>query len=254
MEPEPVLVFPAVDIAKGRAVRLLQGDPERETVYFDSPADAAAHWAARGAEALHVVDLDGALATGRNDAPVREILSRVTMPVEVAGGLRDEQAVQRILDAGAVRAVVGTRAVQDPDWAVALCRAFPGRIVIALDAIDGRVAVDGWQAASEVTPVDLAQRLAEGGPAAFLYTDVSRDGMLTEPHFDGTEALLDAVDVPVIASGGVARLEDIRRLGEMGADAVITGKALYEGRFELADAIAIAAAYPSRLPARPAVD
>jgi phosphoribosylformimino-5-aminoimidazole carboxamide ribotide isomerase len=248
-----MLVFPAVDIAKGRAVRLLQGDPEQETVYFESPADAALHWQQQGAEALHVVDLDGALAGGgANGAAVAEILDRTELAVEVAGGLRDTASVQRALAAGAVRAVVGTAAVRDPDWAVELCRELPGRVVIAVDAREGRVTVEGWQERTEVTPVELARRLAQGGPAAFLYTDVSRDGMLTTPHFEGVQALLEATDVPVIASGGVSSVDDIHRLGHLGADAVITGKALYEKRFGLAEALEAAAHYDSRLPARPA--
>jgi phosphoribosylformimino-5-aminoimidazole carboxamide ribotide isomerase len=248
-----MLVFPAVDIAKGRAVRLLQGDPNQETVYFDSPAEAALHWQNEGARALHVVDLDGALAGGgANAGAVAQILQRTELAVEVAGGLRDTASVRRALDAGAVRAVVGTAAVRDPDWAVRLCRELPGRIVIAVDAREGRVTVEGWQESTEVTPVELARRLAEGGPAAFLYTDVSRDGMLTTPHFEGVEALMEATEVPVIASGGVSSLDDIRRLGELGADAVITGKALYEKRFGLAEALELAAQCGSRLPARPA--
>jgi len=248
-----MLLYPAVDIAEGRCVRLLQGDPERRTVYFDSPAEAALHWEALGAQALHVVDLDGTLASGGNEGPVLEILERTSLPVEVAGGVRDSAAVDRLLAAGAARVVVGTRAAQDPAWAVELCRRLPGRVVIAVDAIEGRVAVRGWQETADIGPVELARRLAEGEPAAFLYTDVSRDGMLTTPNFEGTEALLAAVDVPVIASGGVAELEHIRRLGEIGADALITGKALYEHRFELPEALAVAANYPSRLSAAPGI-
>jgi phosphoribosylformimino-5-aminoimidazole carboxamide ribotide isomerase len=247
-----MLVFPAVDIAKGRAVRLLQGDPDRETVYFESPADAALHWQKQGAEVLHVVDLDGALAGGgRNAGPVKDILDAAGMAVEVAGGLRDTESVERVLEAGAVRAVVGTAAARNPDWAVELCRSHPDRIVVALDARDGRVTVEGWQESTDVTPVQLATRLAEGGPAAFLYTDVSRDGMLTSPNFEGVKALLEATDVPVIASGGVSTLEDLRSLGDCGADAVITGKALYEKRFTLADALEAASGFGSRLLARP---
>jgi len=247
-----MLIYPAVDIAGGRCVRLLQGDPEREKVYFDSPAEAALHWQARGARVLHVVDLDGALAGGgRNADRVSEILASTSLAVEVAGGLRGTEAVLRALDAGAVRAVVGTRAAKDPAWAVKLCRELAGRVVIAVDAVDGRVAVEGWREAADVGPVELARRLAEGGPAAFLYTDVTRDGMLTRPHFGGVEALLAAVDVPIIASGGVAGLDDVRRLGECGADAVIIGKALYEKRFMLEEALALADGYASRLTPEP---
>ncbi len=247
-----MLVFPAVDIARGRCVRLLQGRPADETVYFERPADAALHWQDAGARALHVVDLDGALARAtRNAAPVQEILQSVRMPVQVAGGLRSTEAVERALAAGAVRAVVGTQAVRDPDWAADLCRAHPGRIAIAVDAREGRVAIEGWQELAEMGPVELAKQLAEGAPAAFLYTDVSRDGMLTRPHFEGVERLLAATEVPVIASGGVASIEDVERLGECGADAVIIGKALYERKFTLAQAQEAAERYPSRLEPAP---
>ncbi len=249
-----MLVLPAVDIARGRCVRLLQGHPEDETVYYEQPVQAALHWQRQGARALHVVDLDGALASGGNPGPVQRILTRLRIPVQVAGGLRSEQTVRRALEAGAARAVVGTMAVMDPDWAVALCSAMPGRVVIAVDAKDGRVAVEGWRQLSEVGPVELARRLAEGRPAAFLYTDIARDGMLTRPHFEGVEALLQAVDVPVIASGGVASLADVARLGECGADAVIIGKALYEERFALPEAIDIAVEYPSRLRTAPGAE
>ena len=259
-----MLVFPAVDISRGRCVRLLQGRPADETVYFERPADAARHWQDAGARALHVVDLDGALAGAtQNAAPVQEILGSVRMPVQLAGGLRSTEAVERVLAAGAARAVVGTQAVRDPDWAAELCRALPGRIVIAVDAREGRVAIEGWQELAEVGPVELAKRLSPGGraaasgataasgPAAFLYTDVSRDGMLTRPHFEGVERLLAATEVPVIASGGVASVEDVERLGECGADAVIIGKALYEKRFTLAQALEAAGRYPSRLSPAP---
>jgi phosphoribosylformimino-5-aminoimidazole carboxamide ribotide isomerase len=247
-----MLVFPAVDIARGRCVRLLQGRPADETVYFERPADAARHWQEAGARALHVVDLDGALSRdNRNRAPVQEILSTARMPVQVAGGLRSAEAVERVLLAGAARAVVGTQAVRDPDWAVELCRSHPGRIVVALDAREGRVAIEGWQELAEVGPVELAQKLSKGAPAAFLYTDVTRDGMLTRPHFQGVERLLAATEAPVIASGGVVSIEDVERLGECGADAVIIGKALYEMKFTLVQALEAADRYPSRLQPEP---
>jgi phosphoribosylformimino-5-aminoimidazole carboxamide ribotide isomerase len=246
-----MLVYPAVDIAGGRCVRLLQGRPEQETVYYDDPLEAARHWERLGARALHVVDLDGALGRGpagpNGPSPALALVGGVGVPVQVAGGLRSTAAVRRVLEAGAARAVVGTRAVRDPAWAMGLCRELPGRIVVAVDAREGRVAVEGWQDTAEVGPVELARRLAEGGPAAFLYTDVSRDGMLSRPHFAGVERLLAAVEVPVIASGGVASLEDIRRLGECGADAVIVGKALYEGLFTLSEALEEADRFGSRL-------
>ncbi len=258
-----MLIYPAVDIARGRCVRLLQGKPERETVYYERPAEAARHWEELGAEALHVVDLDGAL-TGTTDAAggagtslspnvgaVHEILAELAIPVHVAGGLRTTEAVRRVLEGGAARAVLGTRAVKDPEWAGRLCKELPERIVIAVDALEGRVAVEGWKEFIETGPVELARQLAEAGPAAFLYTDVSRDGMLSRPNFEAVEALLAAVDIPVIASGGVASLDDIRRLGECGADAVIVGKALYEERFALPEALDVACTYASRLSPAP---
>lgn len=253
-----MLVYPAVDIAKGKCVRLLQGRPATKTVYYERPVEAAQHWQRLGAQALHVVDLDGALTRGRdqrverNVVPVREILERLQVPVQLAGGLRSRQAVQRALDAGAARAVVGTLAVREPDWAVELCRELPDRIVIAVDALHGHVAVEGWQDLVAQRPVEVAQRLAGGRPAAFLYTDVGRDGMLSRPDFKSVEELLSAVEIPIIASGGVASLDDIRVLGECGADAVIVGKALYEGRFALPEALEEAARYPSRLSPAPA--
>jgi phosphoribosylformimino-5-aminoimidazole carboxamide ribotide isomerase len=246
-----MLIFPAVDIAGGRCVRLLQGMPDRETVYFERPADAARHWQDQGADALHVVDLDGALARDSNVEPVGRILQEVSVPVQVAGGLRGTGAVRHVLKLGAVRAVVGTRAARDPAWAIDLCADLPDRVVIALDARDGRLAIEGWQELADVGPVEMARTLAPGRPAAFLYTDVARDGMLTRPNFDGVEKLLEATSIPVIASGGVASLEDIRELGERGADAVIVGKALYEKRFALPEALEVAAVYGSRLAASP---
>ncbi len=243
-----MIVFPAVDIQGGRCVRLLQGRPEASTEYYASPVEAALHWQAEGAEALHVVDLDGTLSESTENWPrVAKILGALSIPVEVGGGLRELKDIERVLEAGATRAVIGTRAAAEPEWAAELCRTFPGRIIVALDARDGEVAVRGWQEGSGVTVLDLAQRLEEASPAAFLYTDVARDGMLTRPHFEGVRSLLDATTVPVIASGGVGKLDDIRRLGECGADAVIVGKALYENRFELAEALAVARRHPSRL-------
>lgn len=247
-----MLVYPAVDIAKGRCVRLLQGRPDDETVYYDEPLPAALRWQELGAETLHVVDLDGALRRpGAGADAVRRILRGVRIPVQVAGGLRSTEAVEQMLEAGAARAVVGTRAVKDPAWARDLCRRLPGRVVIAVDALDGRVAVEGWQQVVGEGPAELARRLAEGGPAAFLYTDVSRDGMLTHPNFKGVEELRQAVEVPVIASGGVSSAHDIRLLGACGADAVVVGKAFYEGLLSLTDALETASRYPSRLPAAP---
>ena len=246
-----MLVFPAVDIYGGRCVRLVQGRPGTGKVYYDDPCEAAARWVEEGAEALHVVDLDGALGSGSNRDVVLRLLGAAQVPVQVAGGIRTEGDVQALLEGGAARVVVGTRAVQEPQWVARLCEAHPGRVVVALDARQGRVAVSGWRRVVDAGPVELARALEAACPAAFLYTDVARDGMLTSPNFKGVRRLRDAVGVPVIASGGVSSLEHLRRLGECGADGVIIGKALYEGRLRLAEALAEAARFGSRLSARP---
>lgn len=242
-----MILFPAVDIQEGRCVRLLQGKPEEEKVYFSEPWRAAIHWENEGALALHVVDLDAALDKGKNTNQIEEILSRVSIPLQVGGGIRDRERVEEILGLGTDRVVVGTKAVEDPDWAAAICESFEDRVVIALDAREGKVAVEGWQKTSEVGVVELARKLEEAEPAAFLYTDVHRDGMLTSPHFEGVEELIEATEVPVIASGGVSSVDDVKRLGECGADAVIVGKALYEEEFDLSAAMEIAELYPGRL-------
>ena len=248
-----MIVFPAVDIKGGRCVRLLQGRPDTSKTYFGEPRQAALHWQALGAVALHVVDLDGALSeSGENRQCVLDILQAVSVPVQVGGGLRSVEDVEDLLKAGAARCIVGTRAAVEPLWAVELCRRLPGRIVIALDALHGEVAIRGWQEGAGVSVGELARRLAGGPPAAFLYTDVSRDGMLTRPHFEGVELLVVATPVPVIASSGVSSAHDIRRLGECGADAVVVGKALYEGRLSLAEAQEAARPFGSRLAVSPA--
>jgi len=246
-----MIVFPAVDIKDGRCVRLMQGRPEASKEYYESPLEAALHWQREGARALHVVDLDGALGKkSGNRRHIAEIIAGLSIPVQVGGGLRSVEDIQWALDSMAARAVIGTRAALEPGWASEVCRRFAGRIVIALDAREGKVVIKGWQEEAGLSVEELARRLEEGAPAAFLYTDVSRDGMLTRPNFGGLQALLSAVSVPVIASGGVSSLDDIRQLGECGADAVIVGKALYEKRFTLGEAMEAAAAFTSRLTPR----
>ena len=248
-----MLVFPAVDIRGGRCVRLDQGRADAEKVYYERPLDAALHWQQLGAEALHVVNLDGAFGSaGANAECIRRVLGTLSIPVQAGGGLRSEQDVELLLHQGAARAVVGTRAATEPRWATDLCRRFPDRIVVALDARDGKVAIKGWLETSGLSVLELARTLADGPPAAFLYTDISRDGMMSRPNFDAVARLVEGTNVPVIASGGVASVADIAGLGECGAHAVIVGKAFYEGRLTLPDAIEAASAYPSRLAPRPA--
>jgi phosphoribosylformimino-5-aminoimidazole carboxamide ribotide isomerase len=236
-----VIVYPAIDLRGGRCVRLVQGDYARETVYGDDPIAVARRWAAAGARWLHVVDLDGARAGAPMQAAiVGKICAAVGIPVQVGGGLRDEAAVRTVLDAGAARAIVGTIAVREPDRCAALCRAFPGRIVVGIDARDGLVRVTGWLEGSEVDAVTLARRVAAQGAAAVVYTDIARDGTGRGPDLEGTRAVARAAGVPVIASGGVGALADVRAVATLAADGVagvIIGRALYTGAVALADAL-----------------
>jgi len=236
-----MLVIPAVDIQDGRCVRLRQGRKEDVTVFSDDPAAAAKGWAAAGARRLHLVDLDGAFA-GKpvNGESIRAIVQACPdVPVQVGGGLRDGDAVESLLGAGVAYAILGTRAVQDPDFAAELCKRFPKRIIISLDARNGRVALAGWAEQSAQEAVSLARRFAAAGVAALVYTDIERDGMMQGINRDATERVVRAVPVPVFASGGLRDLEDLAALkriasGRLGG--VIAGRALYEGQLDLSAA------------------
>ena len=239
-------VYPAIDLRGGRCVRLLQGEFDRETVYGDDPVAVARAWAAAGARWLHVVDLDGARA-GRplQTALVREICRAAAIPVQVGGGLRDADAVDAVLDAGAARVVLGTIAVRDPAACRAICRAYPGRVAIGLDARGGRIRVAGWTEAEDVDAVTAAARAAGMGAAAVVYTDVERDGTERGPDLAGTQAVARAAGLPVVASGGIGSLEHVRAVAELAGDGVagvIIGRALYTGAVRLADALAVAQA------------
>lgn len=232
-----MLVFPAVDIQDGQCVRLRQGDPGRKTVYESDPLKAAARWRDAGAQWLHVVNLNAALdGPDRNRTVVERIIRETGLRVEVGGGIRTADDASRWLDAGAELVVIGTLAAEDPSGAAALCRARPGRIVIAVDARAGMVVTHGWRQVTDQSVLDLAHRFEDASPAAYLYTDIEKDGMLTHPNFKATRALIEATSVPVIASGGVSRIEDVAELGRLGAAAVIIGKALYDGALSFADA------------------
>ncbi len=234
-------VIPAVDLRGGRCVRLVQGDFDRETVFSDDPVAAARRWAREGATRLHVVDLDGA-REGRpvNAEAARRIIDAVALPVEVAGGVRDLDAVASWLEAGADRVVLGTAAVRDPDLAAEACRRHGEHIVVSIDARDGIVAAEGWLEATEQRAEDLLRRLAALGVPRFVYTDIARDGTLTSPNFEAVEALVKATTAPVIAAGGVAEVAHLVRLAELGAEGAIVGLALYDGRVNLAEALAAA--------------
>lgn len=235
-------IYPAIDLKGGQVVRLAEGDMARATVYADDPAGQAGRFAAAGATALHVVDLDGAFAgESRNGAAVRAIVEAFPGRVQVGGGIRSAAQAEAWLDAGVWRVVMGTAALEEPALVRALAGQHKGRVVVAVDARDGMVAVRGWAEKSSVTAVDLARRFEDAGVAALLFTDVGRDGMLKGVNIEATVALAGTVGIPVIASGGVAGIEDIRALcGQPNIEGVITGRAIYDGRLDLGDALALA--------------
>jgi phosphoribosylformimino-5-aminoimidazole carboxamide ribotide isomerase len=240
------IVFPAIDLKGGEVVRLAEGDMDRATVYGDDPAAQALLFADAGAQHLHVVDLDGAFAgESRNGDAVRAIVERFPGHVQLGGGIRDAEAVARWFDLGVARVVIGTAALEQPLFVRDMAAAYPGGIVVAVDARDGFVATKGWAEVSTVEVVDLARRFEDAGVAALLFTDVGRDGLLKGCNVAATVDLARAVDIPVIASGGVAGIADIHVLAlhaRDGVEGVITGRALYDGRLDLAAALSVAAA------------
>ncbi len=240
-----MIVFPAIDLKDGQVVRLAEGDMDRATVYGDDPAAQAMLFADAGAQHLHVVDLDGAFA-GRavNRQAVEAIVQQFPGHVQLGGGIRNAQAVEGWFNLGVARIVIGTAALKDPQFVKDMARAFPGGIVVAVDARDGFVATEGWADVSEVRVEDMARRFEDAGVAALLFTDVGRDGLLKGCNIDATVELARGSAIPVIASGGVKGLDDIHMLSmhrDEGIEGVITGRAIYDGRLDLATAIAKAA-------------
>jgi phosphoribosylformimino-5-aminoimidazole carboxamide ribotide isomerase len=234
----PMMIIPAIDLKGGRCVRLIQGKKDRETVYSNNPADVAQQWQAAGAEMIHVVDLDGAFAGApQNDEAVEKILAAVDIPVEFGGGLRTDDDVNKVIDLGVSRAIIGTKAASAPEWIGELCQRHPGKIAAGIDARNGMVALEGWVETANTRAVDLAMKMAELGVCAIIFTDISRDGMLSGPNLPATEELAARVSVPVIASGGVSSLDDVRALAKMNVSGAIIGKALYTGAIDLAEAI-----------------
>jgi phosphoribosylformimino-5-aminoimidazole carboxamide ribotide isomerase len=240
---EAVILFPAIDLKDGRAVRLQQGDMARATVFNDDPAAQAEIFAQQGFEYLHLVDLDGAFAgKPMNAAAVERILAVVKIPVQLGGGIRDRATIDAWLGKGIRRVIIGTAAVRDPKLVKEAARACPGRIAVGLDARDGKVAVEGWAETSTLSALELARRFEDAGVAAIIYTDVARDGMLKGLNLDATIALAETISIPVIASGGLASIADIRALLEPRAkklEGAIAGRALYDGRLDPAEAIAL---------------
>jgi phosphoribosylformimino-5-aminoimidazole carboxamide ribotide isomerase len=238
---EAVILYPAIDLKDGQCVRLEQGDMARATVFNRDPASQAHMFETQGFKHLHVVDLDGAFA-GKpvNAQAVEKILASVKMPVQLGGGVRDMKTVEGWLGKGIRRVIIGTAAVRDPALVKQAAKAFPGRIAVGLDARDGKVAVAGWAETSEMTVLDIARRFEDAGVAAIIYTDISRDGLLKGLNLDATIALADAISIPVIASGGLASLDDIKALLTPRAkklEGAITGRALYDGRLDAAAAL-----------------
>jgi phosphoribosylformimino-5-aminoimidazole carboxamide ribotide isomerase len=222
-------------------VRLRQGDYSRETVFGDDPAAVARRWIDQGAAYLHLVDLDGARA-GRpvNGDSIRRIVAAAGVPCQLGGGLRGEEHIREALGWGVARVILGTRALLDPGWCEAMCRAFPGQVAVGIDARNGRVAVQGWQEDSGHSALDLARQVAAWPLAALVYTDISRDGMLEGPNVEATAEIAAAVAAPVFASGGIASLDDVARLARRNLAGCVVGRALYEGQLDLAAAIALA--------------
>ncbi len=240
-----MIIYPAIDLKGGACVRLRQGDMDQATVFSLDPAAQALSFEAQGFVYLHVVDLDGAFAGGSQNAEaVQGILKAVRMPVQLGGGIRDLAAVELWLARGVSRVIIGTAAVRDPDFVKTAARRHPGRIVVGIDARAGMVAVDGWAQASELTAGALAERFRDAGVAAVIYTDIERDGMLKGLNIQATRALAEAVNIPVIASGGLAGMGDIETLllpENKLISGVIAGRALYDGRLDPASALALAA-------------
>jgi phosphoribosylformimino-5-aminoimidazole carboxamide ribotide isomerase len=240
---ETVILFPAIDLKNGEAVRLQQGDMARATVFSRDPAGQAQAFVERGFSYLHLVDLDGAFA-GRpvNAAAVERIIAAVKVPVQLGGGIRDRATIDAWLDKGIARVIIGTAAVRDPALVKAAARAHPGRVAVGLDARDGKIAVEGWSKTSALSALDVARRFEDEGVAAIVYTDVNRDGMLQGLNLDATIALAEHISLPVIASGGLASLADVRALLEPRAqklEGAIAGRALYDGRLDPAAALSL---------------
>ncbi len=237
-----MILFPAIDLKDGEAVRLQQGDMARATVFNLDPAAQAQAFEGQGFEYLHIVDLDGAFAgKPMNAQAVERILAAVKIPVQLGGGIRDRATIEAWLGKGVARVIIGTAAVRDPALVREAARANPGRVAVGLDARNGKVAVEGWAATSELSAFDLARRFEDAGVAAIIHTDVARDGMLKGLNLDASVALADQVSIPVIASGGLASIEDVRALLTRAGmlEGAIAGRALYDGRLDAAAALAL---------------
>jgi phosphoribosylformimino-5-aminoimidazole carboxamide ribotide isomerase len=236
-----MLIIPAIDIKDGKCVRLRQGQMDEETVYGLDPLEVAKRWVDAGARRLHIVDLNGATAGRPENADIIHEIAELypDIPIQVGGGIRNEDTIQTYLDAGVKYVIIGTKAVTTPHFVSDICLEFPGHIIIGLDARDGKLATNGWSKLSHHDAVDMAQRFEDEGVAAIIFTDIGRDGMLTSVNIKATVSLSSQVSIPVIASGGITNLDDIRNLckvAEEGITGAITGRAIYEGTLDFAEA------------------
>ncbi|MEO3427815.1 1-(5-phosphoribosyl)-5-[(5-phosphoribosylamino)methylideneamino]imidazole-4-carboxamide isomerase [Pelagibius sp. CAU 1746] len=240
-----MILFPAIDLKDGQAVRLLRGEMESATVFNDDPAAQARSFVEAGFQWLHLVDLNGAFEGKPVNAPaVEAILKAIDIPAQLGGGIRDMATIERWLDLGLRRVILGTVAVKNPGLVREACRAFPGQVVLGIDARGGKVATEGWAEVSEIEALDLARRFEDAGAAAIVYTDIERDGALQGANVEATRALAEALETPVIASGGVASLDDLAALlaiEDSGIEGVISGRAIYDGRLDPAAALALLA-------------
>ncbi|MFO0868151.1 MAG: 1-(5-phosphoribosyl)-5-[(5-phosphoribosylamino)methylideneamino]imidazole-4-carboxamide isomerase [Pirellulales bacterium] len=234
----PFQIWPAIDLRGGKCVRLVQGDYSRETVFGDDPVAMAQRWVDQGARCLHLVDLDGARdGTQANLAAITAIVRAVSVPCQLGGGVREENAIRRLLELGLTRLIIGTKALQEADWFRAMCQQFPQQLALGIDAKGGLVATEGWLKVSTVPATRLARQFDDEPLSALIYTDISRDGMLEGPNFAAVEELQQTVTVPIIASGGVTSAADVTRLRSIGVAGCIIGRSLYEGTLSLADAL-----------------
>ena len=231
-------IWPAIDLRDGKCVRLQQGDYDRETIFDNDPATVAARWVNEGATCLHLVDLDGA-RDGRlvNGDTIKRIVESVDVTFQLGGGIRDEAAIQRLLDLGLDRLVVGTQAIKNPGWFREMCNKYPNHLVLGVDARNGMVATDGWLETSETSAIDLAKQFESEPVAGVVYTDIAKDGMMAGPNLPAMEEMNKSVALPVVASGGVTTASDAHQLRDIEMDGAIIGRALYEGTIKLADVL-----------------
>ena len=239
-----MIILPAIDLKEGKCVRLEQGLMDRDTVYNDNPAEQARIWQEQGGELLHIVDLDGAFAgVPKNRDAIKAIVDAISIPSELGGGIRHMQTIEAYLELGIDRVILGTVAKENPKLVEEACKKYPGQIVVGIDARDGLVAVRGWADITEKSAIEMAKEMAGFGVEAVIYTDIARDGMMQGPNIEATRKLAESIDIPVIASGGLSSLDDIRRLMAIessGVTGVIAGKAIYSGAVDLREAVALA--------------